>query len=147
MATSESFFSKIDEPRVVEAIRAAELRTRGEIRIHVTEADVEDVVKKAAETFERLGMTATSERNGVLIFVAPASRKFAVLGDSGLTSLVGTNALDEIASTMSAAFREGRFTDGLVATVARAGDLLAAHFPPKSGSADQDELSNAISRG
>lgn len=144
---SKSFFSTIDEPRIVAAIQAAEMRSRGEIRIHVTEVAVDDVVKEATVTFEKLGMTATAERNGVLIFVAPTSRKFAVLGDSGLTNLTGTEALDEIAASMSSEFREGRFTDGLAQAVERAGDLLSAHFPPKSGGSDADELSNEISRG
>ena len=144
---TDSFFSKIDEPRIVESIRAAELRSRGEIRIHATEKSVTDSVKEATATFERLGMTATTERNGILIFVAPKSRKFAVLGDSGITSRVGTAPIDEIAASLSAAFREGRFTDGLVGAVERAGQLLAAHFPRIEGKSDEDELANTISRG
>ncbi len=144
---TDSFFSKIDEPRIVESIRAAELRSRGEIRIHATEKAVGDVVKEAATAFERLGMTRTAERNGILIFVAPRSQKFAVLGDSGITSRVGTAPLDEMASSMSAAFREGRFTDGLVGAVDRAGALLASLFPRVEGATDRDELSNTISRG
>lgn len=144
---TDSFFSKIDEPRIVESIRQAEAGSRGEVRIHATEKPVADVLKEATATFERLGMTATSERNGILIFVAPKSQKFAVLGDSGITSRVGTAPLDEMASSMSIAFREGRFTDGLVGAVERAGRLLAAHFPRVEGKTDQDELSNTISRG
>ena len=144
---TDTFFSKIDEPRIVESIRTAELRSRGEIRIHATEKTVGDVVKEATTTFERLGMTRTAERNGILIFVAPRSQKFAVLGDSGITSRVGTATLDEMASLMSAAFREGRFTDGLVGAVERAGALLATLFPRVEGATDRDELSNTISRG
>jgi len=144
---TDSFFSTIDEPRIVESIRAAELHSRGEIRIHATEKAVDDVMAEATKAFERLGMTATAERNGILIFVAPKSQKFAVLGDSGITSRVGTAPLDEMASSMSAAFREGRFTDGLVGAVERAGALLAAHFPRVEGASDRDELSNTISRG
>jgi uncharacterized membrane protein len=144
---TDSFFSTIDETRIVEAIRTAELRSRGEIRLHVTEKLVEDAVKEATHLFERLGMTATAERNSVLIFIAPKSQKFAVLGDSGITTRAGTAPLDEMAAVMSAAFREGRFTDGLVGAVERAGDILAAHFPPRPTGVDQDELPNAISRG
>src|SRR4029079_17441356 len=111
---SDSFFEKIDEAKVIEAIQKAELKSRGEIRIHVTEKTVSDVMNDAARAFEQLGMTATAERNGILIFVAPRSHKFAVLGDSGITSRAGTAPLDEIAASMSDAFREARFTDGLV---------------------------------
>src|SRR6187431_192961 len=130
---TDSFFSKIDEARIVEAIRVAETRSRGEIRIHATEKPVEDVMTEATTAFESLGMTKTAERNGILIFVAPKSQKFAVLGDSGITSSVGTTPLDEMAAAMSAAFREGRFTDGLVGAVERAGQILSAHFPRVEG--------------
>lgn len=144
---SKPFFSTIDERRIVAAIHAAETCSRGEVRIHITEAPVDDPIKKATIAFEKLGMTSTAERNGVLILVAPTSRKFAVLGDSGLTTLTGTGVLDEIAAGMSAEFREGHFTEGLIAAVERAARYLAIHFPPKSGVPDTDELSNEISRG
>lgn len=145
---ADSFFSKIDEGRVVESIRLAELKSRGEIRIHVSEKRVDDAVKEATAAFELLGMTKTAERNGILIFVAPKSQKFAVLGDSGITSRVGTESLDRMASAMSAAFRERRFTDGLVAAVEHAGGILGTHFPKDlSGpDLDEDELPNEISR-
>ncbi|MEO8499440.1 MAG: DUF5130 family protein [Vicinamibacteria bacterium] len=144
---TDSFSSKIDEARIVDAIKAAESRCRGELRVHIADKSVADVMKAATLTFERLGMTATAERNGVLIFVAPKSQKFAVLGDSGITSRTGTAALDEIAAAMMTAFRDGRFTDGLVASVERAGDLLSAHFPRIEGQTDRDELPDTISRG
>jgi len=144
---SDSFFAKIDESRIVEAIRQAELRTRGEIRIHVTESRVDDVVREATKAFERLGMTATAERNGLLIFVAPRSQKFAVLGDSGITALAGTAPLDDLASSLSTEFRAGRFTEGLVSAVESAGRWLADHYPRTEGGSDRNELSDEISRG
>ena len=144
---TEAFFKKIDEPKIVEAIRLAESKSRGEIRVHVADAVVDDVMKAATEAFEKLGMTATHERNGVLIFVAPSSQKFAVLGDSGITSKVGVEAWDGAASLLGAAFRDGRFTEGLVAAVEGAGVLLSEHFPRDLPSPDVDELKNEISRG
>ena len=144
---NDAFLKKIDEPRIIEAIRAAELRSRGEIRVHVTQDEVSDVMKAAAAAFEKIGMTATGEHNGVLIFIAPRAQKFAVLGDSGITSLVGVKTWDEVAAVVGASFREGRFTEGVVAAVERAGALLCEHFPRVAGDAGRDELSNEISRG
>ena len=97
--------------------------------------------------FERLGMTATAERNGVLIFVAPASHNFAVLADLGVTAVAGTAPLDAIAAVIASSFRGGRFTEGLVDAVNAAADVLALWFPRTEGSADTDELPNEISRG
>ena len=37
-------------------------------------------------------MTATRDRNGVLIFVAPRAQKFAVIGDSGIHEHAAINS-------------------------------------------------------
>jgi uncharacterized membrane protein len=138
----------IDETLVVAAIRDAERRTRGEIRVHVNEAPAEghfDVETAARAAFEQLGMAATAERNGVLIFIAVSARRFAVLGDAGIHARVGPDAWNAVANRLAERFREAAFTEGIQEAVERCGDLLAAHFPP-DGRIDRDELPNAISR-
>ena len=109
----KEFVDALDDERIVAAIREAEGRTRAEIRVHVTTRPVEDAKRVGALVFEKLGMTATAERNGVLIFLAPASRSFAVLGDSGIHERCGDEFWSRVAAAMSAHFREGRFDDGL----------------------------------
>ena len=75
----DDFVKGLDGVRIVAAIREAEDRSRGEIRVHVAEGPVDDARAAAQADFERLGMTATAERNGVLILVAPESQAFAVV--------------------------------------------------------------------
>lgn len=145
-----TFLDHIDEPLVVAAIRDAESRTRGEIRVHITEAPAPpsfDVDAAAKAAFDRLGMARTVERNGVLIYVAAAARKFEVLGDAGIHALVGEAFWDGVASRLGERFREGRFTAGLVEAVRAVGDALARHFPARDGRGDVNELSNEVSRG
>jgi len=139
-----SFLSRLDHDRVVGAIRAAESRSRGEIRVHVTHKAVHDPQRTAAALFEKLGMAATAERNGVLLFVAPASQRFAVVGDKGIHEKCGDGFWKEVASAMEEDFRQGRFTDGIVKGVARAGDALAVHFP-RADRADANELPDEVS--
>ena len=67
---TRSFLGALDHERIVKAIQEAEARSRGEVRVHVSQKDVADVEGTAARQFERLGMTQTRERNGVLLFVA-----------------------------------------------------------------------------
>ena len=74
----------IDSAKVKDAIEAAERRTSGEIAVSVSPVFWGDVRTAAQKAFERMGMTRTRERNGVLIFVVPARRRFVVLGDSGM---------------------------------------------------------------
>ena len=80
----DDFISIPDQGRVVDAIGEAEKMTSGEIRVHITPKCGNDVMKDAAKTFDRLKMYKTRHRNGVLIYVAFESRKFAILGDAGI---------------------------------------------------------------
>jgi uncharacterized membrane protein len=143
----DAFVDALDEQRIVAAIAAAEARSRGEIRVHVADGPVEDVERAGASIFEQLGMTRTAERNGVLLFVAPASQRFAVLGDTGIHESCGSGFWAAVAEAMAAEFRAGRFTDGIVAGVQAVGDALARHFPRQGGETDRNELPDAVSRG
>jgi uncharacterized membrane protein len=110
----------------------------------VSHRAVDDAQAAAAREFEKLGMTATKERSGVLIYVAPKVRRFAVIGDIGIHDKGGRDVWPRLAALLEAAFREGRYTEGLVEAVAKTGDLLAQHFPRSSGP-DTNELADQIS--
>lgn len=120
---------QIDHDQVVRAIHAAETHTSGEIRVVIARHKTSDAVAAAQHQFERLGMTATKERNGVLIFLSPRSRNFAVIGDTAVHEKCGDAFWRELADAMSGHFRRGDFTAGVLHGIERAGALLAAHFP------------------
>jgi uncharacterized membrane protein len=143
----DAFVEALDDERIVAAIREAEARSRGEIRVHVAEHEVTDARAEAAVVFVRLGMTKTDERNGVLLFVAPASRAFAVIGDRDIHAHCGEELWAAVAQTVRDEFRADRFTEGIVAGVRAVGDELARHFPRRPGEADRNELPDRVSRG
>ncbi|HYN41822.1 MAG TPA: TPM domain-containing protein, partial [Thermoanaerobaculia bacterium] len=97
----------IDEEAVKAAISAAEHHTTGEIRVSVSTFFWGDVRKAAERAFERLGMTATVRRNGVLFFLVPSRRKFVVLGDEGIHQVVGQGFWDGVSAAISDRFRKG----------------------------------------
>lgn len=132
-----------DEP-IVTAIRAAEAKTSGEIRVFISRREAADPLVAAQQEFARLGMTNTAQRNGVLIFVAPRSRKFAILGDQGVHEKCGETFWREVAAQMTAHFQQGGFTEGIVGAVQKAGALLAEHFPRLAD--DQNELPDTVER-
>ncbi len=132
----------IDHDRIVAAIGAAEQRTSGEIRVFVSRERAEDPIAAARAQFEKLGMTATAARNGVLIFVAPESHTFAVIGDSGVHQKCGDAFWRELAEAMTDHFKRLEFTAGLVLAIERAGGLLAEHFPRRPD--DRNELPDKI---
>ncbi len=119
----------IDKDRIKQAIRRAERRTSGEIRVSLSPPFWGDVRKAAEKAFERLGMTATRERNAVLFFIVPVRHKFVVLGDRGIHEKVGQDFWHHIVRTLTEKFREGDFTGGIVAGIEAVGEDLARHFP------------------
>jgi uncharacterized membrane protein len=123
------FTPKIDHARVVAAIVAAERLTSGEIRVLIARHRAPDPVASAQAHFRRLGLRDSPHRNGVLLFVAPRSRSFAVIGDQGIHERCGDAFWTELAAAMTVYFRRGDFTDGLVHGIERAGELLSVHFP------------------
>jgi uncharacterized membrane protein len=136
------FLSQLDSDRIVAAIADAEKKTSGEIRVHVTSRKPDNLEERARRRFELLGMTRTADRNGVLFYVAPGLRRFHVLGDSGIHEKVGDAFWKETAAAVEEHFRRSEFTEGLVHGIARAGDLLAAHFP--RAAEDVNELPDEV---
>ena len=136
------FIQQIDHPAIEGAIVQAEALTSGEIRVVVLHDPAPEPVAAAQAAFLRLGMEKTRERNGVLLFVAPASRTFAVIGDEAVHAKCGQAFWDELAAAMTGAFQRGEFTAGLLAGIDRAGALLAEHFPRRPD--DTNELPNRV---
>jgi uncharacterized membrane protein len=136
------FFSKLDSDRIVGAIADAEKRSSGEIRVHVTHRKPSNLEERARRRFELLGMTRTAHRNGVLIYIAPKLRRFQILGDSGIHEKCGDDFWKETAAGMEEHFRRGDFTEGLLHGIAKAGDLLAEHFPREAN--DTNELPDEV---
>jgi uncharacterized membrane protein len=138
------FFQKIQDDRLVRAIREAENKSSGEIRVFISRQAVEDSVAAAAARFTRLGMEKTAGRNGVLIFVAPRSQNFAIIGDLAVHEKCGPAFWESVAGEMAGHFRKSQFTEAILAGIRRAGDLLAQHFPRSAS--DQNELPDGIER-
>lgn len=138
------FFSKLDRPAIVEAIRLAESKGRGEIRVHLHHGRVADSRVAAERVFLSLGMAKTAERTGCLLFIAPEERAFSVIGDRGIHDKVGNDFWLEARDRAASRFAGGRFTEGIVEAVGLLGDALARHFPLVEGSAGVNELSNEV---
>jgi uncharacterized membrane protein len=143
--TAEEFLPEADRKRVAEAIRMAEQRTSGEIRVHIEDHIEEDVLDHAAFIFNELGMQRTKDRNGVLIYVSVADRKAAVIGDGGINDLVPPRFWHDVLSVMQIHFAAGRHADGLCEAASMVGEKLRDLHPFQRN--DTDELSNEVSIG
>jgi uncharacterized membrane protein len=145
MRTKE-FLGQLEHDRIARAIKEAEAKTSGQIRVYVQRGEFAgDSVSAAQEKFQKLGMHATEQRNGILIFVLPRARKFAVIGDEGVHQKCGDEFWRQLVEKMRAHFQNEKFTDALVEAIEEAGALLAQHFPKTS--AARNELSDEIIEG
>lgn len=140
----KEFINQLDEAKIVAAIAAAENRTSGEIRVYTTHHKITDALARARLRFTKLGMEKTRQRNAVLIYLAPRSQQFAVVGDTGVHDKCGDDFWREVATSMERLLRNGQFTDAVLAGVEKVGAVLAAQFPRLPG--DTNELSDGIAR-
>jgi uncharacterized membrane protein len=144
--TRKGLLRAIDSGRVEEAVRQAERRTSGEIRVSVSRFFWGDVRRVAERAFDRLDMRATRQRNGILFFIVPSRRRFVVLGDEGIHAKVGQEFWERVAGAVSEHLRKGDFTLGLVHGIEAVGEQLALHFPFDAAT-DTNELSDEIDFG
>jgi uncharacterized membrane protein len=143
--TRRWLLARLDAPRVEQAIRAAERACAIELRVSIAGLFWGDPQRVAEKAFLRLGMGATAGRNGVLLMVAPWRRKVVVHADQGITSKVDPAVWSGVVQTVTTAFKQEHYTEGMVAAVDALARHLAPLFPPLPG--DVNELPDAIDRG
>jgi len=124
------FLASIEDDQIASAIAAAEKKTTGLIRVLVSHHHCSDAMKVARKHFARMGLGNSHHRNAVLIFVAPESQTFALLGDTGIHEKCGDSFWQALRDEMIPHFKAGNFTQGIVHAINKAGELLAQHFPP-----------------
>lgn len=141
---ADHFFSKDDEHRIVNAVKEAEGHTSGEIRVHLENHTDEPNLEHAKHIFEKVGMTKTELRNGVLFYLAVKDHQFSIIGDKGIDEVTPEDFWDHIRDLMQNKFREGKFTEGLIEGIQEAGHALKKYFPREDD--DTNELTDEISR-
>ena len=127
------------------AIRESEARHSGEIRFAIENSLPASWVwrgrtgrKRALEVFSFLRVWDTEHNSGVLVYLLMADHDIEIIADRGIAARVDASAWEEVAQTMEAAFRQGKFADGVLEGIRQISTLLAAHFPP--GKRNPDEL-------
>jgi len=138
------FISAINDKAVVAAIGEAERKTSGEIRVFVSHHKIAVPTDAAQKQFLRLGMDQTKHRNAVLIFVAPKSRNFAIIGDKAVHEKCGDGFWTAVAAEMTEYFKQRQWTQAITHGIAKAGRLLAEHFPAAPG--QKNELPDKVER-
>lgn len=134
----KKIFNNEEEQRIMAAIQTAEKASSGEIRVYVESECANSVEKRTVEIFKKLKMFKTQERNGVLIYIAMESRKFAIFGDEGIHKKMGFSYWTTEAATLKSFLTEERIVDGICKVALDIGEALKAHFAYQSD--DKNEL-------
>jgi uncharacterized membrane protein len=147
---THALFSDADLEAIAAAVAAAERETSGEIRVHLERrlprgVPDGDALARATQIFTRLGMHATAERNGVLIYLAVGDHKLAIAGDAGVHTHVGDQYWQRVRDAMLDHLRGGRPREAVVHAVTEVGQVLRRFFPRRPD--DRNELSDRVSLG
>ena len=124
------FHQYIDKPRLLAALADAERNTTGRIYVYVSHRPIKDALAQAHRRFAKLNLSRIHEhRATVLIYLAPRTHKFAIVGDTAIHERCGDKFWSELAEALSAELKAGQITDGLLKTIARLKGALEEHFP------------------
>lgn len=85
--------------------------------------------KRAIEVFSQLRVWDTEHNNGVLIYLLLADRDVEIVADRGVHARLGQATWEAICQEMEAAFRQGKFEEGVIAGIRSVGAHLAKHYP------------------
>jgi putative membrane protein len=87
------------------------------------------VHRAAAEQFLTRGVTRTSGRSGVLVYVSLAERMMRIMADEAVNACISRPEWQSIVDASVAELREERLSKGLVTAIERCGALLAERLP------------------
>jgi len=129
-------FRAADLTTIGNAVKASEAMHRGEIRIAIegplpigSLLGNQSCRDRAAMLFDALGVAATEEANGILVYVQLVDRRVEILADRGIADLIEQSVWDSVCREMEAAFAAGHFRAGMCHAIERITALLARHFP------------------
>lgn len=131
--STRSFRRAIDRAAIEDAIRRVRETTTGDIAVVIAPAFWGSVRHNAERLLRLLRVGTAAHGNGVVLLIVPRRRSFAIVGDAGIHDRSGAQLWHEARDVLAAAFREGRYTDGVVEAIDRVGRELARHFPRSSG--------------
>jgi uncharacterized membrane protein len=139
----ENFLSATETQQVVAAIKAAEKRTSGEIRVFIeSRCRYVKAIDRAQEIFFQLEMDETEQRNATLLYIATKDKQLAVFGDEGIYKKTGAAFWNNEVAAMLSAFKSQKFAEGIVGCVTDIGEALHHHFPYEAD--DKNELPDDI---
>lgn len=140
----KDFFTEEEKLQIIEAVRNAERRTSGEVRVFVeSRCSYMDAIDRAKEIFVELKMNDTVDRNAVLVYIALKDHQLAIFGDEGIHSKLGNDYWNAEVKKMISNFNKENYGEGIKEVVTDIGDALTQLFPYNNDT-DKNELPDDI---
>jgi putative membrane protein len=87
------------------------------------------VRRRAVAIFQAAVASRTVGRTGVLIYLSLAERRAEIVADEAITRVTTPETWGEAMAALLVEVKEGRYGDGIVASIERVGAVLSEHFP------------------
>jgi uncharacterized membrane protein len=137
------YFTAAEMEAIVQAIRAAEKQTSGEVRVFIeSRCSYVDPVERAKEIFFELKMEKTKDRNAVLLYIAMRDRQLALFADEGIYEKCGQAYWEMEVKVMLQNFKDNAIAKGIIDCVSHVGQTLKEKFPFEK--TDKNELPDEI---
>lgn len=137
------FLTPSEMASLVEAIKAAEDHSTGEIRVHIDATTEERNAEVAFEVFKKLCKDQTEEKNAVLFHVNFEQHYLTIIGDEGIHRKVKQQFWDRLHDEITTGFASGHYFEPLQKAILDTGAELKKHFPVTGE--NPNELPNEIS--
>ncbi len=112
-------------------------------RLFVTASDMKEEVEEAAiNSFYHKDINQTIDHTGILIYISLFERNVRVVADKGINVKVDRELWQEIVGIIISGIKGKGHAAAICAAADRCAEILAAHFPLKTG--DRNELANEV---
>jgi uncharacterized membrane protein len=130
----QHFHDQLDKSRLLAALADAERKTTGRIYVYVSHRPITDALAAAQRRFAYLGLSRLhDDRASVLIYIAPRTHKFAIIGDTAIHERCGESYWERLAETLSTDLKAGDLTAALLNAIGSLKATLEEHFPVAMG--------------
>jgi len=137
------FLSAEETEQILACIRENEHSTSGEIRLFIeSKCPYMNPLDRVRELFHKLKMYETTDRNGILIYIAYKDKDFALFGDKSICDKIEANFWQVESKQLASYFSRQDYANGILGCIQQVGKQLN-HFFPWEG-ANKNELPDEI---
>ena len=142
-----NYLSPEDLETIKQEIYKVEQATSGQIRISIREKrtfweKLYQPHELAVKDFEKLGMTNTKHKTGVLIFIIFDERYYDILADEGIHEKIVDDIWIGIEEKIKEEFPSESYLNGILHVIDKVGSILKQEFPRTSE--DINELPDEV---